>query len=99
MSGLLLNSAPPWNIKVGDDKVDYYTKSKKHSISYDTVRIFDSDKISGLNIKKHDVINLELILILLQIFYIAIFFKIAPQYQLTQFLFKATLKTMCFVKF
>jgi len=56
MSGLLLNSTPPWNIKVGDGKVDYYTKSKKHSISYDTVRIFDSDSISGLSIKKHDVI-------------------------------------------
>ena len=56
MSGLLLNSASPWNIKFGDGNVDYYTKSKKHSISYDTVRIFDSDKISGLSIKKHDVI-------------------------------------------
>ena len=56
MSGLLLNSVPPWNIKIEDSKIDYFTKARKYSIDYETVRIFDADNISGLNIKKHNTV-------------------------------------------
>jgi hypothetical protein len=54
-SGLLLNSVPPWNINVKDRKIDYFTKAKKYSVSYETARIFDSNNITGLNIRKHNM--------------------------------------------
>ena len=34
VSGLLLNSISPWNIKIQDGKVDYFTKAKKNSVIY-----------------------------------------------------------------
>ena len=56
MSGLLLNSVPPWNIKIEDSKIDYFTKARKYSIDYEAVRIFDANNVSGLNIKKHNTV-------------------------------------------
>lgn len=55
MSGLLLNSIPPWGIKIENNKLKYFTKARKNSIAYDSVRIFDCDNIEGLGIKKHDI--------------------------------------------
>jgi len=55
MSGLILNSTPPWNIKIEDNKVHYFSKARKYSTSCESIRIFNSDSITGLDIKKHDV--------------------------------------------
>ena len=55
MSGLLLNSILPWSIKIQDNKIEYFTKARKNSIIFDSLRIFDCDNIEGLNIKKHDI--------------------------------------------
>ena len=54
MAGLLLNSVHPWNIRIQDNNIIYLTKTRKHSVSYKTVRIFNVDNISGLNIKKQN---------------------------------------------
>jgi len=55
ISGLLLNSIPPWNIKIQDGKVDYFTKAKKNSVTYENLRIFDGDNITGLELKKENI--------------------------------------------
>ena len=52
VSGLLLNSAIPWSIKVENGNISYFTKARKYSISYRYLRIFDADNITGVNIKK-----------------------------------------------
>ena len=55
MSGLLLNHVIPWNIKIENDKIEYFTKARKYSIECDNKRIFDCDNIQGSGIKKHDI--------------------------------------------
>jgi hypothetical protein len=55
MSGLLLNSTTSWNIKIEDEKINYFTKAKKYSVSYESLRIFDADNITGVNIKKDEI--------------------------------------------
>jgi len=55
MSGLLLNHVVPWNIKIENNKIEYFTKARKYSIKCDNKRIFDCDNIQGLDIKKHDI--------------------------------------------
>ena len=56
MAGLVLNSIPPWNIKIQDGKVDCFTKAKKNSITYENLRIFDDDNIEGLDLKKENML-------------------------------------------
>ena len=54
MSGLLLNSTPPWNIKVQDSKLQYFTKARKNSFVFDNLRIFDCDNIME-DVKNQDL--------------------------------------------
>ena len=56
MSGPILNATLPWRIKVEDGKVNYFTKTKKNSIIYEDLRIFDGDNIDGLSLKKENIL-------------------------------------------
>ena len=53
LSGLLLNSVTPNNIKIEDGRISYFTKSRKYSTTYTVAHIFNVDNISGTSIKKY----------------------------------------------
>ena len=55
LSGLLMNSVAPNNIKIGEGRISYFTKSRKYSTTYTTAHIFNADNINGANIKKHNI--------------------------------------------
>ena len=55
VAGLMLNSVPLTNIKVGNDFLECFSNARKYSFAYKKLHLFSSENISGLNIKKENV--------------------------------------------
>jgi len=55
VAGLMLNSVPLTNIKVGNDSLECFSNARKYSFAHKKLHLFSSENISGLKIKKENV--------------------------------------------
>tara|TARA_A100001515_G_scaffold4028_4_gene4038 strand:+ start:779 stop:1693 length:915 start_codon:yes stop_codon:yes gene_type:complete len=55
MSGLILNSVTFSNIKISQNQIECYSKSKKYPFAYKKIHIFNSENVSGISLEKQNV--------------------------------------------